>query len=286
MINDSGYFYTDEKGTRDTTFDLCLNSAGHYKLVEQPVFETLRPGGRVDFQFLYIAKGAVNFEVNGKMREIGEGNLFFYPKEEPQHYLYRLENRPDVYWLHFTGSQAEERLREMGFTKGGATAIGPQSEFPLLIQKMIRELQVKRPRYHVMANLYLKQLMELLGRCVLEGEKKPWDQKGLMEKAITDFHQLYHSPIQINRYAQGLGITSCWFIRCFKGYTGQTPMEYISEIRLNKAKEMLYSSSFTISEIAQSVGYSDPLYFSRMFKKGVGISPQGYRKKIRDRGGE
>lgn len=283
MIDDSGYFYTDERGTVDTQYDIFVNSAGRYKLITKQCSETARPLGRVDFQLLYIAKGSAYFQIEDKLHQVAEGNIVLYHPGDSQYYRYELVDQPDVYWVHFAGYQTDTILSQMGFSKSGIYHTGPQSEFVLLIQNMIAELQVKKSRYHIITNLYIKEFIELLVRYTSEDENRGWDSGGFVEKAIVDFHQSYNLPIQINEYARKLNISSCWFIRCFKRYTGKTPQQYISEIRINKAKELLYSSSFTCNEIAHSIGYSDPLYFSRIFKHAVGVSPGAYRKNIRSK---
>lgn len=280
VINDSGYFNADELGMDDQTLDICINSAGHYNLITQPFFETLRPAGRVDVQLLYIAKGTMSFEINHKKLEAREGDMVYYRQGDRQHYIYEIKNKPDVYWVHFTGSEADKLLKRSDFDKSGIYTIGPQSDVPLLMQKMIQELQLKKSCYHEVANLLLRQLLELLNRYMLESNRKTKGQNALIEKAIVDFHQLYRTQMQINQYAKISGVSSCWFIRCFRTYTGKTPVEYLTEIRMSKAKELLYSSSFTIGEIAQNIGYQDALYFSRIFKKAVGLSPQNYQKQI------
>lgn len=281
MINDSGYFVTDEIGAVDTENDISVNSAGHYQLISQSRFETTRPFGRVDFQLLYIAKGSAHFQFGGRVHQVDEGHVVLYCPGDSQCYWYELADQPDVYWVHFTGHQAEAALSQMGFPQSGLYYTGPQSDFVLLIQKIIQELQIKKSRYHILSNLYMKELIELLARYSAWDERAKWEGSGFVEKAIVDFHQSYQLPIQINAYAQKLSISTCWFIRCFKRYTGKTPQQYITEIRMGKAKELLYFSSFSCNEIAQSIGYSDPLYFGRVFKQAVGISPLAYRKGVR-----
>ena len=283
MINDSGYYYTDEGGSADMQYDILVNSAGHYKLITQQCFETTRPSGRQDYQLLYIAKGSAFFQMEGKLHQVGEGHMILYHPGDSQYYRYELVHQPDVYWVHFTGNQAESLLSQAGFGKSGIYHTGPQSEFVLLIQNMIQELQVKKSRYLPITNLYMKELIELTARYFSENENDSWDSTGFIEKAIVDFHQSYHLPLRVNEYAKKLNISSCWFIRCFKRYTGKTPQQYIMDIRINKAKELLYSSSFCCNEIAQSIGYADSLYFSRIFKQTVGVSPLAYRKKIRSK---
>lgn len=67
------------------------------------------------------------------------------------------------------------------------------------------------------------------------------------------------------------------FSRKFRKAYGVSPKEYLTSLRMNKAKEMLRTTNFEIKEIAASVGYRDQLYFSRLFSKKEGLSPSEYR---------
>ena len=69
------------------------------------------------------------------------------------------------------------------------------------------------------------------------------------------------------------------FIRQFKVYTGYTPLEYRAMKRMENAKSLLSGTDMSVSDISESLGFDDPLYFSRVFKKNTGISPREYRKK-------
>lgn len=62
-------------------------------------------------------------------------------------------------------------------------------------------------------------------------------------------------------------MSTCWFIRSFKQYTGMPPRKYLTSIRVKKAQELLESTDYGIGEIGSIVGYDNPLYFSRIFKK-------------------
>jgi two-component system, response regulator YesN len=65
--------------------------------------------------------------------------------------------------------------------------------------------------------------------------------------------------------------------RAFKNITGRNFSDYLSEIRMNKAKELLEKTQLTVYDIAISVGYGDPQYFHRVFKKYFGVTPNEYR---------
>ena len=83
--------------------------------------------------------------------------------------------------------------------------------------------------------------------------------------------------INIEEYASAHGMSISWFIRSFKQFTGFTPLQYILSLKLLNAQILLESTDYTIKEISNIVGYENQLYFSRLFKKQKGMSPQEYR---------
>ena len=99
-----------------------------------------------------------------------------------------------------------------------------------------------------------------------------------MEHAVHFFHENFSADIDISDYAASLHMSTCWFIRSFKQYVGIPPLQYLTSIRINKAKELLESTDCPVSEIGSIIGYENPLYFSRIFKKQTGLSPAAYRK--------
>ena len=75
-------------------------------------------------------------------------------------------------------------------------------------------------------------------------------------------------------------MSTSWFIRNFRLYTGFTPMQYILSKRIYNAEVLLKNQHYNVTEIARIVGYENPLYFSRAFKKAKGLSHLEYRKNI------
>lgn len=69
--------------------------------------------------------------------------------------------------------------------------------------------------------------------------------------------------------------------RLFEAETGQSPHEYLEDMRLGRSRQLLSATNGMISEIAYKVGYSDPIYFAKRFKKKYGVSPSDFRKKER-----
>ena len=73
-------------------------------------------------------------------------------------------------------------------------------------------------------------------------------------------------------------MSACWFIRRFKQIVKMTPAQYIISLRLTNAKTLLGTKNYNVTETAYAVGYDNPLYFCRLFKKHVGVTPSEYKK--------
>ena len=96
--------------------------------------------------------------------------------------------------------------------------------------------------------------------------------------AVYHFRENYNKDINIEEYAEKQNISISWFIRCFRQITGQTPLQYIINLRIANAQMMLETTDYSISQIAEKVGYDNPLYFSRIFHRQTGVSPREYRR--------
>ena len=75
-------------------------------------------------------------------------------------------------------------------------------------------------------------------------------------------------------------MTPCWFIQNFKKVTKYTPAQYIVSLRIHNAMNLFETTRYNVSQIAAAVGYDNPLYFSRLFKKHTGMTPTEYKQRI------
>jgi AraC-like DNA-binding protein/mannose-6-phosphate isomerase-like protein (cupin superfamily) len=99
-----------------------------------------------------------------------------------------------------------------------------------------------------------------------------------MYKALSVIEKNFQDPISIDDIAEAAGLSTDYFSRMFKQFTGLTPMEYIKNVRLAKAVDLLLMPSVSVAEAAQRVGFEDPGYFARQFKNSLGISPSRYKR--------
>lgn len=102
----------------------------------------------------------------------------------------------------------------------------------------------------------------------------------LINKAITKIEREYNTPISVQQIADELGVNRSYLTEHFKHYTGKTIKGYITELRMKRAKVQLSHLELSMQDIASYCGYSDSLFFSRIFKKYVGCSPSEYRRRI------
>jgi len=161
---------------------------------------------------------------------------------------------------------------------------GSSSTYAYLYKEIISELQNCRVGYRELCQMYLRQIFLLIQRS--RQERTPTVSSYIQEEmdyARRYFNEHYNEEINIEAYAQTRNMSVSWFIRNFKQVTMKSPMQYILAVRINNAVSLLESTDYNVTEISAIVGYDNPLYFSRIFKKQKGLSPSDYRKKLKER---
>lgn len=286
MYYDSGYWHNSRLDFKDTKHPLFVGSAGTYRLITRPKLPTHRPRGRLDFQLLYVASGKAHFYFHGNEEIVPAGNMVLYrPREEQRYYYYGVDHT-EVFWVHFTGNDVTNILRRYGFKdKEHVIHTGCSLEYAVLFRDMIRELKKCRTDYEEKLVLSLRTLFILIHRL---DDRKESGTKGRKRHPLQDetdtavryFHEHYMEPVSIEHYAREHGMSVSYFIRKFREYTQTTPAQYLLSLRISMAQSLLENTGQSISEIASSVGYENPLYFSRLFHKMTGVSPSTFRKQI------
>lgn len=279
MYINSGYLRGSRVDFKDTTRPLVVGSCGTYRLSgQETVLPTHRPRGRVDYQLLYVAAGKAHFFFNGKEETVGAGAMVLYGPLEEQKYIYYGDDYPEIFWVHFTGYDVKNILQYYRFApKRHVYYTGTRMEYRWIFQRMILELQLCKPLYEEMLSSLLSDLMLLICRQLKLGRQRDTIQDEILE-AIAYISDHYNQGVSVREYAKAHHISTNHFIRSLKQYTGMTPKQYITSLRIANAQMLLESSGCTIQEIADFVGYGDALYFGRVFKRETGATPSQYRK--------
>lgn len=284
MYTNSGYLNNSLVDFKDKSRPLIVGSCGTYRLYTHPKLPTFRPRGRLDFQLLYIASGKTHFYFEeGKDTVVSAGNMVLYRPKEPQKYVYYGSEQAEVYWVHFTGSNVRNILKSYGITNDmRVIPAGTLLEYSRIFKQMIQELQQCRAGYEELLAMLLRQIFIIINRQMTKERTLKSDYLDTeMELALEYFSTNYNKELNVEDYAASRGMSVSWFIRTFKQYAGTTPMQYIVALRITNAQMLLETTNYNVTEIGNFVGYDNPLYFSRIFKKQKGFSPSEYRKQLK-----
>ena len=191
--------------------------------------------------------------------------VLYQPKQE-MHYEYFGKDKPEIYWVHFTGGQVrgilkshEVPLDENVFYAGNSPTYG------YLFKEMILELQTCRVGYETLLSMYLEQIFVLIQRSRLD--KTPVVSSHLQEEmgiARRYFQEHYNEDINIEEYALSRNMSVSYFLKKFKEVTTKSPMQYILGIRISNAVSLLESTDYNVTEISTIIGYDNPLYFRHL----------------------
>ena len=284
MFVNSGYLHDSRAPIKDKSRPLIVTSCGTYRLKTVKRLPTWRPKGRLDYQLLYIVSGKGHFYFHGEDRVVYAGRMVLIQPRQEQRYEYFGEDKPEVYWVHFTGSDVKNILRSYNIPMDDPIFYsGASSTYSYLFKEMIHELQTCKTGYEDLLTMYLRQIFLLVQRT--RQEERPTVSTYIqeeMEFARRYFNEHYNEPISIQEYAESRNMSVCYFQRNFKQIVKHTPMQYLLTIRVNNAASLLETTDYSMAEIAAIVGYEDPLYFSRLFRKIKGVSPRDYRNLVKD----
>lgn len=198
------------------------------------------------------------------------GTYFHYslPTDQPMGY----------YWIHFTGSEVEHLLQQFHLEPNRAHSIS--DELPSSIRQefsfLFREFMFRQQGYQEMTASLATSILIKLGR--FSSHKNPEELRNRLEVSTEYIHEHYTENLKITSLAAMEHLCESRFRELFREAFGLSPNDYIIQLRLNHAADLLTISDLSISEIAGLCGYTDALYFSRLFRKKNGIAPGFYRR--------
>lgn len=263
-------------GNEDKENPFFINCCGHIKF---KTMDVSMDRTRVDYYLIYLVNGNGYYRINNSLHTVPAGNIMLYSPYEEQDYYYLGNEQAELYWIHFTGAAMEQLLESLGLSGGHIFQVGIQTECINLFERIIHEIHIKNPGYHQFCISYLLQLLSIFSRESLLYEKgKSLFKNSDIENIIKSMQLEYQSNHPITYYAQRCNFSVYQFIRKFKNATKMSPAKYIEKIRIDKGKELLTDTDLTINEISGIVGFNDPFYFSKVFKKSTGLNPMAFRK--------
>lgn len=229
-------------------------------------------------RFYYIFKGSAEVRINGKPLLLREGYAYILPAGS----LLRLQAPKKAFeqlYIHFNASLSGNG-DFFSFFDCPLELSGKN------ISKSLPEAWWKNfksgARTDVLDDLNREAILRLLiNPFIAEGIKKSPERQSAMErfeKIITYIDANCHKQIKIAELAAMVFLQPTYFSNLFAKHFGVPPRRYIALVRINKAQHLLEHTKMSVKSIADEVGYEDELYFSRVFKQLVDISPTAYRR--------
>ena len=281
----SGYLFNSRVPFREKKLPLRILSAGTYKLYSVPRLPTLRPRGRVDWQIIYIAAGKGHFILDGKEVIVPAGSMVLFQPKQVQDYFYYGKDKTQVWFVHFTGREVRNILRHYEIpTDGYILHTGISREYEDLFRRMRDELVRCSWGYEEMLTYLFRELLMTMHRRMTENAPRVSGFiQDEIDRARAFFDEHYNEEISIEQYAVSRNMSTSWFNRSFRSAVGTSPMQYILDVRIRNAQTLLETTDYSVTSIAALVGYENPMYFSRLFRKAKGLSPSKYRKTFREK---
>ncbi len=240
------------------------------------------PGIRDHFLIHHIVKGCGILESRGRTFSIHAGDSFLiYPGQEV-HYYADMGDPWEYYWVGFSGTEVPSLMLSTDFTE----------EQPIIHHgpKESQEMKRRLLRIYDARGNDLANQVEMTGRVytllsflisVSTKTGRRNDSSGeYVKKAVNYIASNYSYEITVEEIAAYVGISRSHLFRAFREYLGESPKEYLTAVRINAATALLRDSSLNITAVARSVGFTDSLYFSKVFRRIKGMPPTEYVKTL------
>jgi AraC-like DNA-binding protein len=237
--------------------------------------------GRVleEYQIVYITRGQGDFwsETSGD-KPIKAGSVFLLFPGIHHRYLPHPQTGWDEHWVGFSGDFGERLMKEFFDPKQPVMQIGMN---PDLIGLFADICDLTRHEGFGFRQIIAAKTVEILTRiqALVRGEtvRSPRNES-LLREICCLLNDEPGRKFDFNNYAAENGISYSSFRRLFKEHTGLSPNQYLLEMRMRKARNLLSNTTLSVQRIADETGFDSSFYFSRFFKQRTGLSPLKFRK--------
>lgn len=242
----------------------------------------------VDYYLIhYVLSGRGEFTFRGETYPLGPGDSFLIAPNELVRYASDPVDPWHYRWVAFRGGGAAPLLEAAGLAGARPVVHTGRSRRPgTVIARIERAFRERQPGAALHACGYLQLLLAAYRDALpAEGAGAPAgapEIEATVRQAIAYLSTQYAEPVSIELMAETLGYNRAYLSKLFKQATGLTPVTFLLRLRLDKARRLLRERlDLTTGQIAASVGFQDPLYFSKQFHRHYGESPTEYREAVR-----
>ncbi|WP_442890659.1 helix-turn-helix domain-containing protein [Congregicoccus parvus] len=257
---------------------LHVTDAGWFPHAQGHLVE--RTTGAATVLVISCMRGRGWVRVGGARVGIAPGDFVWFPAREAHAYGSELDDPWSIAWVHFSGREvgawrdllhpgtgvgfaivqlATDRLDEVGLER-----VYPELERGYGLRRQVAAAARLRSAFVAAAELRLGS-----------AETRPAQER--VAASIEVLHEEWSRAHRLDELATGAGLSVAHYSELFRQRTGFSPIDYLIRLRVRRACALLDGTASSVSEIARRVGYEDPYYFARVFRRVMGMSPRAYR---------
>lgn len=248
-------------------------------------FENCTPGHsygpimRNGYLIHYILDDTGIYKARGKLFRLKAGDAFLICPGELIYYEADIHTPWSYTWIGMQGIKVKGYLERTSFPETLVIHYGQDEQLKACHEKMAEADKLPLNRDLIMNSIMYEYLFLLAGK--FPGSQLAVNEKksNYVEEALRYIEDHYCDPVTIQDIADYLNINRSYLHRIFKSFAGVSIQNYLLDYRIRQACILLKNTDLSIRVIARFVSYIDPLYFSRIFRQKMGVSPSEYRQK-------
>lgn len=257
------------------TKGLYLTAIGYYPRASYHDRE--RRSGSSQHILLYCVDGKGYIQIGKKNYELKPNTYFIIPKGVSHHYGTSNSDPWSIYWVHFSGDNSNHLLARYTRELGPEVQPVPYDEQRIELFNLIFTMLENNYSTRNIELVNIK-MQELLCSFIYHEELYPsYYTTDYISSSIKFMKENLDHSYSIHELASKLNYSVSHYSDLFKKKTGCSPIHYFNQLKIQKSCQFLYFTDLNIKEICVKTGFEDPYYFSRMFKKLMGLSPSKYR---------
>lgn len=240
--------------------------------------DVIRPKGYPDFHWIHVTKGKGRVIIDGEEMLIGE-NMGFFIYPGVKHSYYGVEKRWETHWLTFDGYAISKLLEEIGLQKSGPFYVNKGQILEEHFLNILGAVSGNSTMNGFQTSVYLYEFLINCKSCINESPKTGSDRQGQLRPVIEFMRDGFAENLSLEEMAKVINVTPHHLCRLFMEILNMRPFEYLTKIRMKKAKEIMSSATNpSIKAVAKQTGYNDVSYFCAVFKKYEGVTPGEFKR--------
>ncbi|QYJ78345.1 AraC family transcriptional regulator [Shewanella acanthi] len=257
---------------------IYVTDAGYYP--EASNHRVLRESGSKNYVLIFCVGGTGYVSIGGKHEVVEEDQLILLPAHVSHEYGSRPNASWRLYWVHFNGTEADDLYQHFSNNGQNITLYLPQTP-PIVkaFETTIRWVQrAQTDNALIGLTCSFVNLLGLISDAKRSKTKQLRQAEERIRASLITMEQTLKTPMTLEQLAQDAKMSVPYYCALFKKLTGSPPIQVYTKLRIKAACQLMTDTKMTIKQMALEVGFEDAYYFSRAFKKVMGMSPKRYKE--------